>query len=140
MNASSKSAPVASVEAHFIPVVSPLEVGVAQVEAKRTLGARITKLWIMGTYSCRTRNNRVGARLSEHAVGRAIDIGGFWLGNGRQITVLKNWGQGTAGEFLRAVWKKACGAFKTVLGPEANKYHLDHFHFDTAYRNSSYCR
>ena len=32
--------------------------GVADVEARRVLGARITKVWVMGSYSCRTRNNR----------------------------------------------------------------------------------
>lgn len=114
--------------------------GVADVEARRTLGARITKVWIMGTYSCRTRNNRPGARLSEHAVGRAVDVGGVWLGNGRKVTVLGNWGKGAPGQFLRNVWKKACGPFKTVLGPGADRFHQDHLHFDTAPRNSSYCR
>ena len=114
--------------------------GVADVEAKRTLGARITKVWVMGAYSCRTRNNRPGARLSEHSVGRAVDVGGVWLGNGRKVTVKDNWGKGAPGQFLRTIWKKACGPFKTVLGPQADRFHQDHLHLDTAYRNSSYCR
>ena len=114
--------------------------GVADVEARRTLGARITKIWVMGSYSCRTRNNRRGARLSEHAQGRAIDIGGVWLSNGRKVTVSQNWGKGTAGQFLRTIWKKACGPFKTVLGPGADRHHQDHLHLDTAHRHSSYCR
>jgi hypothetical protein len=114
--------------------------GVADVEARRTLGARITKVWVMGTYSCRTRNNRPGARLSEHAVGRAVDVGGVWLGNGTKVTVQGNWGKGTRGQFLRTIWKKACGPFKTVLGPGADRFHQDHLHLDTAPRNSSYCR
>ncbi len=114
--------------------------GVADVEARRSLGARITKVWVMGSYSCRTRNNRPGARLSEHAVGRAVDVGGVWLGNGRKITVLGNWGKGAPGQFLRTIWKKACGPFNTVLGPGADRFHQDHLHLDTAYRRSSYCR
>lgn len=114
--------------------------GVANVEAGKTLGARISKVWLMGTYSCRTRNNRAGARLSEHSVGRAIDVGGLWLGNGRKITIAGNWGKGTAGAFLRTIWKKACGPFKTVLGPGADRFHQDHLHLDTAYRNNAYCR
>lgn len=114
--------------------------GVADIEARRTLGARIEKVWIMGTYSCRTRNNRPGARLSEHAVGRAVDIGGVWLGNGRKITIAGNWGKGAAGTFLRTIWKKACGPFKTVLGPGADRFHQDHLHFDTAQRKRTYCR
>jgi hypothetical protein len=37
--------------------------------------------------------------------------------------------------------KAACGPFGTVLGPNSNRFHQDHFHFDTArYRSGSYCR
>ena len=114
--------------------------GVAQPEARRTMGARISKLWIMGSYSCRTRNNRAGARVSEHGAGRAIDVGGFWLGDGSRVTVLGDWGKGDRGRFLKALWKKACGPFTTVLGPGADRFHQDHFHLDTAYRNQKYCR
>ena len=32
--------------------------------------------------------------------------------------------------FLRRLHKGACGTFGTVLGPEANEAHRDHFHFD----------
>jgi hypothetical protein len=32
--------------------------------------------------------------------------------------------------FLRSVHKGGCSAFATVLGPEANETHRDHFHFD----------
>lgn len=34
------------------------------------------------------------------------------------------------GRFLRRLHKGACGPFGTVLGPEANEAHRDHFHFD----------
>lgn len=34
------------------------------------------------------------------------------------------------GQFLRRLFKGACGLFGTVLGPEANEAHRDHFHFD----------
>ena len=43
--------------------------------------------------------------------------------------------------FLREAHKRACKIFGTVLGPEANKAHRNHFHVDLAprkYRN--YCR
>jgi hypothetical protein len=36
--------------------------------------------------------------------------------------------------FLHGVHKAACGIFSTVLGPEANKAHKDHFHLDMAER------
>lgn len=42
--------------------------------------------------------------------------------------------------FLKRVHKEACGFFGTVLGPEANEAHRDHFHFDmAARRRSNYC-
>ena len=34
--------------------------------------------------------------------------------------------------FLRRLHKGACGTFGTVLGPDANEAHRNHFHFDLA--------
>jgi hypothetical protein len=42
----------------------------------------------------------------------------------------------TEGTFLRRLHKGACGPFSTVLGPEANEAHRNHFHFDLAERRS----
>lgn len=39
--------------------------------------------------------------------------------------------------FLREIWQAACGPFTTVLGPEANRAHRNHFHVDLAQRKSS---
>jgi hypothetical protein len=42
--------------------------------------------------------------------------------------------------FLRGVHRAACGIFATTLGPEANKAHKNHFHFDMAARkNGNFC-
>jgi hypothetical protein len=43
--------------------------------------------------------------------------------------------------FLRRLHRGACEAFSTVLGPDANEAHRDHFHFDLAARrrSGSYC-
>lgn len=42
--------------------------------------------------------------------------------------------------FLKRLHKGACGVFGTVLGPEANEAHRDHFHFDlAARRRNAYC-
>jgi hypothetical protein len=41
------------------------------------------------------------------------------------------------GRFLRQLHKGACGVFGTVLGPEANEAHRDHFHLDLAPRRHS---
>lgn len=104
-------------------------------------GGGPAKLRVMGHYSCRTRNNRKGAKISEHGKGRAIDIGGVTLKNGTELSVLRDWGRGKAGKALKKMHRAACGPFGTVLGPEADRFHQDHFHFDTArYRSGSYCR
>lgn len=104
------------------------------------LGGGIDSLQIFGSYACRGRNNQSGARLSEHAFGRAVDIGGINLNDGTRITVLNGWGTSSYGQALRSMHRAACGPFGTVLGPEANRFHRDHFHFDTAsYRSGSYC-
>lgn len=104
-------------------------------------GGGVESLRIVSHYACRNRNNASGGRLSEHATGRAIDIAGIGLEDGTEITVLSDWGSAADGAQLRQMWRAACGPFGTVLGPEANAFHRDHFHFDTArYRSGSYCR
>lgn len=104
-------------------------------------GGGIASLRTVSDYACRNRNNASGGRLSEHATGRAIDIAGIKLNSGREITVLTGWNSGEDGRKLRKMWQAACGTFGTVLGPEANRFHRDHFHFDTArYRSGPYCR
>ena len=44
-------------------------------------------------------------------------------------------------DFLRAAHRSACNVFNTVLGPEANNAHLNHFHLDMAERikNTKIC-
>ncbi|SHI51746.1 extensin family protein [Wenxinia saemankumensis] len=106
----------------------------------RHVGGGLERLEIMGGYTCRGRNGTPGARLSEHSFGNAVDIGGFRMRDGSRITLLGDW-RGTDGGYLRTLWQAACGPFGTVLGPNANAAHRDHFHFDTAaYRSGSYCR
>ncbi|MBL4813489.1 MAG: extensin family protein [Rhodobacteraceae bacterium] len=103
-------------------------------------GGGLAGLRVVSHYSCRTRNSQPGARLSEHSFGRAIDIAGFQLRNGTEISVLNGWNSSN-GARLRRMHDQACGTFGTVLGPNANRFHADHFHFDTAnYRSGSYCR
>lgn len=107
----------------------------------RTTGGGVNGLRVASHYSCRTRNNKKGARISEHGKGRAIDISGFRLRDGSLITVLKGWNNRGTSKALRQMHSEACGPFGTVLGPKSDRYHQDHFHFDTArYRSGSYCR
>ncbi len=105
------------------------------------LGGGIASMRVMASYACRTRNSQPGAKLSEHARGYAIDIGAITLKNGMTISVLKGWRDPVRGKILRRLHRAACGPFGTVLGPDANRFHRDHFHFDVArYRSGAYCR
>lgn len=104
-------------------------------------GGGIAGLRVVAHYACRTRNNAAGARLSEHSFGRAIDIAGIQLADGSEMTLLTDWNSSAYARALRRMHQAACGPFGTVLGPDSNQYHRDHFHFDTArYRSGSYCR
>lgn len=105
---------------------------VAQPEFK----GRLSELRVAAHYVCRGRNNKKGAKISEHGKGRAIDISAFVLTDGRVLSV-----QGDYNATLRRIYKAACGIFKTTLGPGSDGYHEDHFHFDTSARKGgAYCR
>ncbi len=104
-------------------------------------GGGVKSLRVVAHYSCRTRNNRKGAKISEHGKGRAVDIAAINLNDGSSITVLNGWKNRKDRRVLEKMHKAACGTFGTVLGPEADRYHQDHFHFDTArHRSGAYCR
>ncbi|MGC1487221.1 MAG: extensin family protein [Albidovulum sp.] len=104
------------------------------------LGGGVAKINIAASYACRARNNRKGGKISEHGKGRAVDISAIVLQNGKVISVLKDWGSGKRGKILKKIRKSACGPFSTVLGPGSDRFHRDHFHFDTARGRGPYCR
>jgi hypothetical protein len=107
---------------------------VVQPAAMARFGQPVVELRTMGTYSCRRMNNGSrSARMSEHSYANAIDVGGFRLADGSIVTVLKGWKGGLEEQnFLREVHAGACRNFATVLGPGADAFHYDHFHFDLA--------
>ncbi len=111
-------------------------------DAVKKLRSRITEMTVLASYACRTRNSQRGARLSEHAVGNGIDIGQFTLANGVELSVEDDWAKaGKEGKAIRGLHQSACGPFGTVLGPNSDRFHYNHFHLDTAaYRSGSYCR
>lgn len=113
-----------------------------QPRAQNIYGERVVALKIAASYSCRPRNNERGAKLSEHGLGNAIDIAGFTLASGREVTVLTDYyGDSSNRSFLRAVRGDACGPFHTVLGPGSDPYHNDHIHLDLQRERSGgpYC-
>lgn len=109
------------------------------VPAVGTRGGGIARIEVFDTYACRPRNNVRGAKVSEHGSGKAIDFAGMKLRNGEIITVLNGWK--LQPRLLKAIHTAACGPFGTVLGPQSDRYHLNHIHVDTArYRSGAYCR
>ncbi len=110
---------------------------VVQPAARRKFGQPVVAVRQLSHYACRRRGGiRKGpVRISEHSFGNAIDIGGFVLANGRRISVLHDWGNFSAlfnkkAAFLQEVRDGACKYFSTVLSPNYNKAHANHFHFD----------
>jgi hypothetical protein len=191
-----------------------------QPSARERLKSEVVQVVNASGYSCRNVYSLPNAKLSQHALANAVDIGGFKLADGRTIKVLKGWGmterdkvalakakekaeaeakakaaaeskaahaKGTdpaqngdvatgpkqsvavtkasltlvpgkkdaaasaaeakstadktaapadppkptaEGLFLRAIHDGACKDFGTVLGPEANDPHRNHFHLD----------
>lgn len=92
---------------------------------------RITAFKNAASYVCRSRNNQPGAKMSEHAFMNALDISAFQLASGTWVPVAGNWEiDSVESQFLKAIHRGACAHFTTVLGPNANDLHSDHFHLD----------
>ena len=107
--------------ARFVPRLQAL--------ARRHLGSPVSRVRHFGSYACRRMTG--GGRLSLHARGRALDLAGFTLADGRELTVRDGWGRrDRAGLFLRALAREACGRFAVVLTPAHDARHRDHLHFD----------
>ena len=99
---------------------------------------QVVKLQIAGSYVCRTRNHKKGAKVSEHGKGRALDISGFVLADGRALSVVRDYRKSRA---MKASHRAACGPFGTTLGPGSDGMHEDHLHMDiVSYRNGTYCK
>lgn len=82
-------------------------------------------------YQCRRRNNSPDGKLSEHALGKAVDLSSFKLSNGTSVSVENDWGADNKnGRFLKTIHALACRRFTTVLGPDADPSHRSHFHVD----------
>ncbi len=108
--------------------------------AREILGSPLARIETMGSYAC--RNVAGSSRRSAHASAEAIDVSGFVLEDGRRITLTGDWNGGSAAEreFLRVVHRSACKRFGTVLGPEYNRAHEDHFHLEGTAGDTSFCR
>ena len=141
-----------------------------QPKAEALFVSPVSKLHNVGSYACRNRYHDAYQPLSEHALANALDISEFVLASGERITVLDNWPKnsftlavplpnpvrvaavGTSvpmasttsadqkAQFVKYVHDDACPTFGTVLGPDANEAHKNHFHFDMKQRRASLCQ
>ncbi|HEX8642060.1 MAG TPA: extensin family protein [Allosphingosinicella sp.] len=108
---------------------------VVQPAALEHFGAEVAAIEHFGSFSCRRLYGRDQGAWSEHASANAVDIAAFVLTDGRRISVVGDWAdEGERGRFLREVRDGACDLFATVLSPDYNEAHRDHFHFDQADR------
>jgi hypothetical protein len=102
--------------------------------ALQHLDSKISSIEHYGSFACRNINGRNSGRRSRHATASALDVAEFRLDNGVVVNVRRDWDNVDAprsSEFLHDVHESACAYFGTVLGPEYNGLHADHFHFDT---------
>lgn len=105
------------------------------------LDSPVERIEHYGSFACRNVYNRAEGRRSQHATASALDIAGFRLADGSRVSVLEDWAESDGAEpagFLRAFQNSACDYFGTVLGPDYNQAHANHFHLDTS--NFGFCR
>jgi hypothetical protein len=125
--------PSATLRCPMVPAVEHWTTTVVEPAARRAFGEPVVQFKVAASYGCRPRNGVWGAKLSEHGFANALDVSAFVLASGRTVTVREGWnGRFDERQFLRDVHKGACVTFTTVLGPLADAYHRDHFHFDLA--------
>ena len=110
---------------------------VVQPAAQRHFGRDVATIEHFGSFSCRRLYGRSEGGWSEHASANAVDIAGFTLADGTRIVVARDWDADNArGRFLDEVRDGACRLFATVLSPDYNRAHHDHFHLDQAQRGA----
>ena len=134
-----------SVNGRMVPLNAPATVNcqmaeslapwVAEVDnyVAATRKTRIKTVEIGESYVCRPRNTPDGdTSLSEHGRADAVDFTGFALEDGSTLEVGRDYNSADAptSRALRFMHDNACTRFTTVLGPEANALHHDHFHLD----------
>ena len=103
--------------------------------ALKHVGSPVTQVDHYGTFACRNVYGRETGRRSQHSTASAFDVAAFHFGNGETATVLDDWKDAddpANSAFLRDVHQAACRYFGTVLGPDYNQPHANHFHLDTS--------
>ena len=134
--------PAAVMRCQMVPSVEKWVQSVVEPSARYYFGVPVVEVRVAGSYGCRAMNHQTGARLSEHGHANALDVSGFRLADGRIVSVQDGWlGDVRERGFLRAVHRGACDTFTTVLGPNYDRLHRDHFHLDLMRRHGgSVCK
>ncbi len=103
-----------------------------QPAAATHLGRNVVEIEHLSSYSCRKLRTPTGDsdRMSAHATASAIDINGVVLTDGTRLRLTTGWDSPDPDErrFWRALRNGACDWFHTVLSPDYNALHADHFH------------
>jgi len=99
------------------------------------LGSPLKLLANLASFDCRGRNRIIGAKLSEHGKGNALDIRALKLSDGRVVELTDSQ---VSKDFRDGLRKSVCARFTTVLGPGSDGYHEDHVHVDLAERRNNY--
>jgi len=101
---------------------------IAKPVTREIFGMDLRGITHLGSFACRDVRNRPGAQ-SSHATADAIDVSGFILADGQEISV-GAWNKpGPNGHYLHILKKRACEVFGTVLSPDYDSLHANHFHF-----------
>lgn len=98
-------------------------------------GDRLASIEGTGGYACRSRDSIAGAKLSEHAIGDALDIHALRTRDNKLFAIVPSTDDSDDVRSFRALMKEsACRRFSTVLGPGADLYHQGHLHIDLEVR------
>jgi hypothetical protein len=118
----------------FTSWVSDIAGPVVKAQTGETLAAIATG----PGYECRGRNGDSSGKISEHALGNAIDIASFKLASRESMPVANvSETANVESRWLMALRISACGYFTTVLGPGSNAAHAEHYHFDLGLHGKS---
>jgi hypothetical protein len=129
--------PTALLRCPMIPQVERWVTQVVEPAARYHFRSDLVEMTVAASYSCRPMNHVDGARLSEHGYANAIDISGFTFASGHRVTVKGGWrGDPQDQAFLQDVHDGSCRFFTTVLSPNYDSNHHDHFHLDLARHGS----
>lgn len=110
---------------------------VVQPLAQKHFGQKVVELENLGSYNCRKIAGEQAQ--SQHSTANAIDISAFVLADGTRISLINDWApEDKRSEFLHEVRDESCGLFSTVLSPDYNRAHADHFHLDMAARTAGW--